>query len=87
LGHPEAGSPEFGPYPTYLRLEISGKRLAELARETNLDPVYTASYRIPLGLPAGLDALWSAATKVGRMVTFGTWDAGSSEHVAVFRRR
>ena len=87
LGHDEAGTPEFGPYPTYLRRDISPTRLAELARTTRLDVVYARSYAVPLGLPRALGAAWSVATRLGHVLTFGAWDSAATEHVAVFRKQ
>jgi len=87
LGHDEAGTPEFGPYPTYLRRDISPARLAGLARTPSLDPVYARSYAVPLGLPRALGAAWSAVAGLGRVLTLGAWDSAATEHVAVFRKQ
>ncbi len=87
LGYQEAGTPEFGPYPTYLRRDISPARLAELARTTRLDVVYARSYEVPLGLPRALAAAWSVASRLGRVLTLGAWDSAATEHVAVFRKQ
>jgi hypothetical protein len=48
--------------------------------------VYASTYEIDLGLPRPVAVLWSAATAVGRIVTFGAWKPAASDHVAVFRK-
>lgn len=87
LGFEQAGSPDFGPYRTYLRLSMSPRRLPEIAEAASLEGVYSSSYDVPLGLPRGSDVVWSVATRVARVVTLGAWDAAASEHVAVFEKR
>jgi SAM-dependent methyltransferase len=86
LRFPQAGTPGYGPFPTHLKSEIAPRRLAEVARAENLEPVYAATYGLPSGLSRGLDAFWSLALALGRIVTFGAWDAAASEHLVVFRK-
>jgi SAM-dependent methyltransferase len=86
LGQPQAGTPGFGPYPTYLRRDISPRALGELGTASNLDCVYAVSYRTPTGLPRALDLAWSGLAWLGRIATFGAWGSEAGEHVSIFRK-
>jgi SAM-dependent methyltransferase len=86
LRYPGAGTPGFGPYRTYLRLDASPSGLERLAASLGLERIHAETYALGSGLPRGLDRVWSLALVLGRLVTLGRWDPGASDHVAVFRK-
>jgi 2-polyprenyl-3-methyl-5-hydroxy-6-metoxy-1,4-benzoquinol methylase len=84
---PQAGTPGYGPYRTYLRREIAPERLARVAHENGLDSLYETTYNPSARMPSPLNAVWSIALTLCRIGTLGRWHADASEYVAVFRRR
>jgi SAM-dependent methyltransferase len=86
LRYPGAGTPGFGPYPTYLRSEIAPENLQCLARSSGLERIYAETYALGSGLPPRLDRLWSVALALGRLGSLGRWEPGASDHLAVFRK-
>jgi SAM-dependent methyltransferase len=86
FGYPDAGKPGFAPFPTYLRPEIAPRRLEEVGRASDLERIFAANYQTLNELPRALRVIWSAATRLGSIVTLGAWDSAAGEHVSVFRR-
>lgn len=85
--NPLAGTPGVGPYPTYLRRDLSPRRLGRVAAALGLRPLYSEAYSAELPtLPPPLRPLWNGIGRVGRAVTLGRVDPLLSEYVIVFRK-
>jgi SAM-dependent methyltransferase len=85
---PLAGSPGYGPYPTYLRREIAPNRLDEIAAQNGLIRVYgkTFSLRPEERLPEAARIIWTSAGRLVLLLSGDRYNPLMSEHVAVFRR-
>src|SRR5207237_9505686 len=71
--NPYAGQPGHGPYPTFLRRDVSPRGLQRLAAEYRLSVVYAHTYRHSLKvenqLPWPLALIWRAAGSMLRGLT------------------
>lgn len=85
---PRAGTPGVGPYPTFLRHDLSPGRLASIARAHGLEPAYSHTYSTEPEniLPRPLPAAWKAIGKIVRVTTAGHYNPLMSEHIAVFKK-
>jgi SAM-dependent methyltransferase len=77
------------PYQTFLRRDLSPRRLDRIARAQSLDLTYARTYnaRPEQILPRPLEVTWRALGTSIRTATFALYDPLLSEHIAVFRKR
>jgi hypothetical protein len=87
--NPQAGQTGFGPYPTYLRRELTPSRLAATASALGLERVYQRTWTSSSdeALPLPLRRTWRAIGTTARTLTVGRYDPLLTDHIAVFRKR
>ncbi|GAA1751865.1 class I SAM-dependent methyltransferase [Luedemannella helvata] len=91
LGHPQAGRPGHGPYPTTLRRAIAPAALVGRSGARGLVPVFEGyfedakqvAFRERIRLTGNR---WRAAERLVRRASLGRLDAARSEYVVVLRR-
>jgi hypothetical protein len=88
LGYPEAGTPGTAPYRTYLRLQLSPRRLERIAAGAGLSLIYADHYagHTEDKLPKPARMVWKALARGLRVLTGGRYDPLLSELIVVFRR-
>ena len=87
--NPQAGQPGFGPYPTFLRWELTPRRLAATAGEFGLERIYQHTWTTSSdqALPSPLRRIYRATGATVRTLTASSYDPLLTDHIAVFRKR
>ena len=87
LGWQDAGQPEVGPYPTYLRRDLWPGRFSGIAAAKDLHEVYRHIYgEVPPEFPAPVRVAWGGLAMLVKALSLGRLDILRSEHIAVFRK-
>lgn len=90
-GDQQAGQPGHAPFPTYLRPEMGFGRLLAAAQQRGLRPAFASTYEGPAieelrRRHPVVHALHATPVALAKALTFGRWNAGETDYVAVLRR-